>query len=134
LKPSAAGVACLEIAAARGCTRRDCPHHCAALVDDPARRARVKACALLLAGQRLTLDECGRTLAITRERIRQIERTALERLRDAADAAGLEWADLAPETPQRAPGPRVDCSGDDAGGKVGRQRRKRHAEGKRRTV
>jgi RNA polymerase primary sigma factor len=45
-----------------------------------------------LDGDPETLDEVGRTLGVTRERVRQIERKALERLAGARELAALREA------------------------------------------
>jgi hypothetical protein len=105
-------LACIERAAVRGgCADRKCAHHCASLV--PAnRRASVTACRLLFSGP-LTLDEIGRLLGVSRERIRQVEAVALKTLRRAALAAGLDWANLSPEARQGVPGWRAEGTTDD---------------------
>jgi RNA polymerase sigma factor (sigma-70 family) len=47
--------------------------------------------------EELTLEDMGKKLGVTRERVRQIEKRALRRLRDPKNVAILEKAGLAPD-------------------------------------
>lgn len=42
----------------------------------------------------MTLEECGEVMGVTRERIRQVEKKALAKLRAALEAEGLTLEDL----------------------------------------
>jgi hypothetical protein len=131
LKPSAAsarvpvvarGLACIEVAARSGCPALSCPHNLLAIRPRKG-RAKRGPCELLFPGP-LTLDLCGVVLGVSRERIRQVERDALGKLRSAARAAGLSWEDLSPSN--SLPHNHAAVVGDD-GDHAGRQRRRRHA-------
>jgi hypothetical protein len=114
------GMACIEVAAQDDCDDRDCPHHIAGIIGDPHRRAQSRACMLLFSGP-LTLAEIGALLGLSRERIRQLETDILAKLRARC---GINWADMAPETPPWAPGVYAESSGETPEQSASRQRRR----------
>jgi DNA-directed RNA polymerase sigma subunit (sigma70/sigma32) len=66
----------------------------------PSRERRIVELRFGFRGEPLTLDAIGQHLGLTRERVRQLERRALGRMRAATDASGTpsERSDGGPST------------------------------------